>query len=501
MSTLFPEGFLYEELEGGRGIEGPTPRNPAEKANKTSGRKRKQGAPSEQPADSSPFVWPWNTLINTGLEPPLELVRGTARAELYGLEGELAAVYVEGKRWDPSPWIARLSHWCAENVTGEGIVESDPWNVQKYWPALFRLRFALIGVEWPDDLECVLGKVHEMVLRTGWSRGWLFGEGNGLSKNFLQVLSEYRPPANPERWGAARRLLWLGEKTIPRGVRGPDPGVQSDESLVSVLRQQWLPSSALLAVDHRTAQIRTELRIFQELLWTGPWKTEIRVGEKLLQLKNFWEPTCWFQDVDGEYLELRLKLSAGVVLERQIFLPRERPFLWLSDTLKTEKADRLALSWTLPTLHGARAIGSVTTTAQTIKGYPIELRLLPVGEPANPLSPGTGHLTVDDRGLSIHSERTADRLFLPVVLTWARRSLPQQAEWRHLTITNDRRTVPVDEAVAFRIPIGDSQVLFFRALKTPMRYAFVGHQTYSECEIGHIDREGKFHEWLTVEGG
>lgn len=498
--SFFPSGFLVEEHIGGSSRGGVSKK-----------RKSKLGqafpptrelAPKPRSNRLSTIAWCWGKgdTVPSG-DSSLEMEQDSARHSLYTLECEVATWLQGNEASDPAPWIAKLSHWCAEHIAEEGFVASDPWDAFRYWPALFRIRLALFRLDWPDDLEGVLGRIHAIVSRTGWSNGWLFHPGDGPSREFLRMLSEYRAPENPERWASARRSLWLGEKNGNKGVRGPEPGVQSDEARVSVLRQHWSPASAVLAVDHRSAEIVTELRVLDELVWTGPWRTEIRIGDRLLTPKGAWEATCWFQDSDGEYLELRQRGPQGVVLERQIFLARERPILWLSDTLRTESPAPLSLEWSFPVPSEVSLSGAVATSAQTLKGYPLVPRLLPIGQPANPLLPATGRVTVNAKGLTVSDAREGGRLFLPVVLTWAPRSLPLQQEWRRLTITNDRRVVPVDEAVAYRIPVGDCQMVFFRALREPIRYAFLGHQTYSECEIGHIDREGKFHEWLTVEGG
>jgi len=74
-----------------------------------------------------------------------------------------------------------------------------------------------------------------------------------------------------------------------------------------------------------------------------------------------------------------------------------------------------------------------------------------------------------------------------------------QLQWRRLTITQDRRLTPTEEAFAFRVSSGGRQCVFFRSLEHERRHAFLGCQTFDETIIGEFDKEGDVVPWMRIE--
>lgn len=462
----FPNGYLPEELESA-----------------TTG--------------TNSLKWPWKDASADSLASSL----GPAGdAELLGLEAAIAEALAAGKLNDVmAEMSASLTLWAQEQLTADGHYRGNPWLTFALVPPLYRLRIALADGAWTAPLEESFQKILQATHRTAWWRGWLFGYQASPSTEFRRMLDAAISGQGTRRWNLVRKMLWEKEKNAKRN---PDEecGFQSDETKTCVLRKDWTVGAPVLGVDFRSPTVKLQGRLFGEPVFAGPWKTGITINGESIATDGDWDATCWFADSDGEYLELQQTLDHDVVVARQAFLARRVAMLWISDTVCTPKPADIHLTWQLPTREGIELKGELPTRAQRIRGHRFELRFLPIGQPAEPLQSATGRFGMSEDGLQIEASATGvERLFLPAAFTWSARSLPAPTAWRSLAITNDRRRIAPDEAVAFRIPVADTQLIFFRALKKPLRYAFVGHQTYSECEIGEIDRKGNFKEWLTIE--
>lgn len=468
--------------------------------------------------------WPWSNGVPRGgigrIQPASD---PSARAELYQLEAALATHFgsanhetLPGRSGDEeaSALLDEIVAWLGEFVSPEGLFVPDPWRTYSLVPPLRRIERVLGSDDPGSRIREVLSSFVQNTLRTAWWRGWLRGAA-GPSRGYLELLAAIQVELLDRSWTTARRILWEKEKP-PKTIRLPQGGIQSDHAAAAVLRRDWTVGGPVIAVDHRATTLDLECRIFGEAILAGPWRSRAWIDGREARIDGAWEPTCWFQDEDAEYLELKLAGSDGIIIERQIFLARKVALIWLSDTLTPAgaepKADprALELAWELTSPTVTALVGQLPTRAQKLVGPKFEARLIPVGLPASPLAVTTGTARagaaagagpcLEGDKLNVRARVMGKRLFLPLALTWAARSLPAPAEWKALTITNDRRKVEREEAVAFRIPVADTQIVFFRALERATRYAFLGHQTYSECEIGELDRRGNFSEWLTISG-
>lgn len=441
--------------------------------------------------------WPWcETAPSAGNAC---MVHGVD-AELARLEAAIAEAIAEGKIDEVvAEMSASLAVWLKEELTSDGLLHANPWSTYAILPTLYRLRLALTGSVWDSTFEKPFQTVAQAVHRTAWWKGWLFGHPLPPSPAYRRMLQTSLSGPASRRWNLIRRMLWEKEKS-PKSTKDEECGFQTDEAKLAILRKDWTVGSPVLAVDFRSRDVALDGRLFGEPFLSGSWQTSIAIDGETIPLDGEWDATCWFADSDGEYLELQWTLAGDVIVARQIFLARRVPLVWFSDTLSVPQAADLQLSWTLPTRNGIELAGELPTRAQKLKGHRFDLRFLPVADPAEPLQPSRSRFSMTDDGLTLAiGAQGVQRLFLPAAFTWSARSLPAPTPWRMLAVTNDRRRIEPDEAVAFRLPIADTQVLFFRALQKPIRYAFVGHQTYSECEIGELTRDGEFTEWLTIE--
>jgi len=111
----------------------------------------------------------------------------------------------------------------------------------------------------------------------------------------------------------------------------------------------------------------------------------------------------------------------------------------------------------------------------------------------------SGDFKVTDRQLTL--ERSAmGGIHAPLVIDWDLSRQKEQAEWRTLTVTEERRILPHHTAAGHRLRLGEHHLLIFHSLHrgTDPR-AVLGHQTFCETVIGQFDSSGDVSPLLLVE--
>src|SRR5574340_63417 len=93
-----------------------------------------------------------------------------------------------------------------------------------------------------------------------------------------------------------------------------------------------------LTVAREGRVVQLELGSGRELLLSGPWDLEVRVGGRLAKRVGDWEEVCWVSDRHVDYLELEMELSQGVRVQRQMLLAHQDHFLLLADAVLGEPA-------------------------------------------------------------------------------------------------------------------------------------------------------------------
>lgn len=404
---------------------------------------------------------------------------------------------VETPNADAARWIREFNAWSDQNITPKGLFLPQPFQTVSLVPPLARLWAALRDRVEAESVESCLKRVVEGAVQTVKPTGAADGIGPSLSSPMAKLVRRLAEEFKTQDLSSI--LDAMGGKKAALGRGSPQPGFQCDHARAAMLRSDWTRTSPLLAVDLRRDSPRLEATVLGETLFSGPWQTIIAADGVDVAAPSSWDQDCWFSDADGQYLELRKLYGGGIVLERQVFLARRTAAIILADTVKSPRDERLTHTWRLPAPQAEKLEGCFPTRAQRLAGLPFDLRLIPMSLAANPLAPAPGGLSLDGVLLDASTERVGKRLFAALVIAWSPNPLPTQEEWRGLTITNDRRRVAEEEAVAFRVPIGDTQLVFYRSMGKSRRCAFLGHQTLHECVIGAFGKRGKVKEWVTIE--
>ena len=352
--------------------------------------------------------------------------------------------------------------------------------------------------------------------------------------------------AGMKKGDPARAVLRTVERketpTPPDWDDANPPGFQSDAAAVGLLRSDWGRRSDAVALAWPppeagaaagSAPVGLELRAFGRRLLCGAWGLSLSVnGEPVDAGADGWACVCHHADFDGGYLELQWAgdSAAGPVrVERQAFLSRRGRFAVLADAVsftgaersgsadaRVEHAAALPLAGTgpkrvtagvAPDTREARLFGGrPDRPKQRARVFPLNLPQEthdpadgcvepPAGDEPQPGKLSSGWLTVRSSGRG--------GLYSPVVLDWHPAREDRRADWRALTVTEDRRRLTESEAAAHRLRVGRKhQLLLYRrtdGTETPGEArAVLGHHHDHETLIASFGKDGEVSPLLTV---
>ena len=378
--------------------------------------------------------------------------------------------------------------WLVEEVGEAGVLRRLPWATHLALPAVWRLWAATDKDDRSEDAAERLDGMVAATLRLVGGAGWLTPQATAapISDDYRDFLAAVVRKSFGKRAAAVVRPT-----EDARPADRPSPSHSCDDSLTAVLRRDWSPGAAALALDFASGDCGLRWEVFGRAAAAGDWRTRVLADGRPCDGAEPWEATCRFSDDETDYLELRRVCGGGLVLERQVVLSRTCRALLLVDTLKGIRPEPLEIGWRLP----AGDFGKVTAngSAARLTAGADEVRLL-AGVPGH-----GARVRPSAEALELSASRTGRRLVLGVCAHWGRPAIGA-GELRPLTVACDRRPVGAEEAIAFRWPVDDRQAVFYRTLAPPRRCTFIGHQTIDECVWGYLDEEGDVQQWLRVQG-
>ncbi|REK12932.1 MAG: hypothetical protein DWQ37_09910 [Planctomycetota bacterium] len=283
--------------------------------------------------------------------------------------------------------------------------------------------------------------------------------------------------------------------------RAPRTSFELESGGLAVLRANWQRRSPQLAVNYAQSQLFTELTLGKQCLWSGPAELEVRFDGQTLTARQPWEQICWESDDDIEYLELELRLSEDITVQRLMALGREDGFLFLADAVLGVRPGKFEYRAALPLGQDVSFLGEQETREGTIEGpKEVRARVLPLALGEWRCGPTSGSLEMRDGRLELTQEAVGCRLFAPLFVDLNRRRMRDEVTWRQLTVGQDRVAVPRDEAVGYRVQIGRSQWLLYRSLSAATIRTVLGKNLLNELLIGRFGAGGQVDALLEIEG-
>ncbi len=270
----------------------------------------------------------------------------------------------------------------------------------------------------------------------------------------------------------------------------PRPSFQLEAAGLAVLRSGWQSRSPQLTINHSSPALLSELTLGKQLVWSGVHEIEVRLDGRQLVANQPWDQMCWESDDEIDYLELELDLSEGVRVQRHIALAREDRFLFIADAVLGTRPGKIEYRGTLPLSTGVPFQPERETREGTLLAGKTPLRVLPLELNEWRSGSSNGSLQAVGDKLDLTHTSNGQCLFAPLFIDLDPRRLSKEVTWRQLTVGKERTAVPRDEAVGYRVQIGRSQWLFYRAMGGPATRTVLGRNLYNEMLIGRFQADG-----------
>lgn len=250
-----------------------------------------------------------------------------------------------------------------------------------------------------------------------------------------------------------------------------------------------------------------------ESVIVGNWHSSVEVDGEIPEPTSPWKEVCQFADREAHHREYERKLAPGIRQQRQITVCPIDGFVLFAETFLSPKQRdwvynlRFSVSEAVE-LRTARETHEILVSGAGVKGL-----ILPLAFPEWKQGFNQGSITIIDNEIRMAYRVTGRRFFFPVFLAlWRVEHKLATAEdgenqpdglpeftWRHLTVSECLRKVTNEEAVGYRIQIGDRQWVLYRSLTPPANRAVLGKNLISESLLGRFKLDGTISPLVEVE--
>lgn len=391
----------------------------------------------------------------------------------------------------------------------DGTPHTDYLPRIDYWLATMT-RSLFIGHVWnksvwdQEALERFQCSVEKLVAACDVSGKMALCPTHSVDHHVLLALAAYFA----ELPGRSAERLYL--KSLSVDKKGPSfliqsedcPSCQSDWSALALMRNYWSDAANLLTVTWNHGLPVLSLSAMGKSLFEGCWDFSLTADGKDITGDGDWSSVCWNSDDDADYLELHMDLELGYTLERQILLPRNQHFAFLSDIVTGTETANLEYRSVIPVTPGIAGSLDGETHELVLKTKGLSARVFPIGLPQERDFFQPGSLTLNDQSqLVLHQKNAAaNGLYAPLIIDWEPGLKRKPADWASLTVSEGGKITARDEAAGHRLRIGKHQLLVYRSLKKGAQgRAVLGHHTNYESVIGRFDTDGDLMPLLFVE--
>ena len=279
----------------------------------------------------------------------------------------------------------------------------------------------------------------------------------------------------------------------------PEVSVHSEWAGTALLQKSWSRDDESLVLAYHADELACELNCRSETLFSGKWDFEIDVDGKRLEVVNQWEENCWVCDGDVSYVEVEAKLSDGWRLQRQVLLGRDDRFLFVADALLGSQSGHINYKSSLPLVEGIQFQPADETFEGRLVGRRRLATVLPLALPEWRLPAPGGSLEQTDKGLVLWQEFDGCRLFAPLFFDLNPRRSKKPLTWRQLTIAQQLEFVSLDEAVGYRVQIGNEHWLFYRSLVPNGNRTLLGQNYSGEFVAARFPASGEADQLIEIE--
>lgn len=321
----------------------------------------------------------------------------------------------------------------------------------------------------------------------------------GLSKNTvarrrLDQLESGGEQRSPQKVSSDRDKR-AKERLPSRKARG----FQSDWGKTACLISDHLPASARVLVRHQASVPELHVEIDGVPLFEGAWRGDVTIdGESLVN--GSWECSCWYSEKDADFIELNSHPRSGCLLSRQVVLAKKQGWLLLVDEVQAP-GHNIEYSAALSAVRGWEAMEDAATREAALGRAGRRVRVCPLDLPQDKVHPATGTFECRPGGIRL-GRRASGGLYAATLYEWHPDHHDSAVDWNALTIAEDGRVMSPDEAVGFRIRIGERQIVVYHSLtRAHIGRSVLGLHTLSETLAGNFSTDGIVQPIVEVEFG
>ncbi len=245
--------------------------------------------------------------------------------------------------------------------------------------------------------------------------------------------------------------------------------------------------------------MQVELKNSGVVLGQGLWTCQVRENGALARQSSAWEQVLRVCDEGADYLELSSEWSAGITVERHVFLaPRDR-ILILADAVLAPRLTEVEYRSRWQLGPGVVFQGAEENHEGFLVARHRRALVLPLALPEWRGEAGVGSLDQTQGRLQLRQTVRGRTLFAPLFFDLSPARFCQPITWRRLTVAERLQAVADDVAVGFRVQIGNSQWLVYRSLAPKANRTLLGHNLSSEMLIARFHSDGEVEALLEVE--
>ena len=242
-----------------------------------------------------------------------------------------------------------------------------------------------------------------------------------------------------------------------------------------------------------------EVAVQKEPILFGLWTFDVRLGGKKLLPAGEWTTICEHSERSCDYLEIDLPLTEDYRLQRSLLLNHKDKVLLVSDTVLAdeERITNKPLSYCGKFYVSPKLRAKTSAEAAEIEFRPASrhvapaFRVLPLALPewhtAKKTGLVSGTLTETEGTLILRLESTGRALFAPLFFDLDAERLGKRYTWRQLSVGENLQRVPEDQAVGYRIQLGQEQFLLYRSLTPPVSRTLLGHNLIDDFCFARFD--------------
>jgi len=254
-----------------------------------------------------------------------------------------------------------------------------------------------------------------------------------------------------------------------------------------------------------------EVAVQDEPLLFGLWTFDVRLGGKALQPADQWTKTCEHKEKGCSYLEIDLPLTGDYRLQRSLLVNHKDNVLLLCDAVLADEEQRTkgVLSYQAELYISPKSRAKTSDEATEIEFRSAArtaappFRVLPLALPewkgATPTGLVGGTLTETGGTLILRQESSGRSLFAPLFFDLDANRLGKRYTWRQLSIGENMQRVREDQAVGYRIQLGQEQYLLYRSLTPKAGRTVLGHNLFDDFCFSRFDPETGVEPLIAVE--